>query len=82
MSTADGTDLDIECTQLYSLQLEEKVLDLKAELEQQLAEGLCDGGPGVAQVSAASKAFASLGSQVQNERFFFTEHLKIVSLVK
>ena len=62
MSTDDGSDLDIECTQLYSLQLEDKLADVTQELEEELQGGLCE--EGAAYIIGSSKAFASLGSQV------------------
>ena len=62
MSTHDGSSLDIECIQQYSLQLEIKLTSLTVELEELLSNGMCE--EGTAYVAGSSKAFASLGNQV------------------
>ena len=62
MSTDDGSNLDIDCTQLYSLQLEDKLNDLTIDLEQEIDGGLCD--EGAAAIEGSSKVFAALGNQV------------------
>ena len=61
MSTDDGSSLDIDCVQLYSLQLEDKLTDLQTDLEAALEEGLCEDGDVV--VSGSTKIFSALGNQ-------------------
>ena len=62
MSTEDGSNLDIDCIQLYSLQLEDKLRDLTAALEAELEQGLCD--EGIALMGGYSKVFSAIGNQV------------------
>ena len=64
MSTQDASDLDIECTQLYSLQIEDMLTRLTADLGEELAHGMCEAD--AAYVAGSSRAFASLGSQVNH----------------
>ena len=62
MSTADGSNLDMECTQLYSLQLEDKITDLTTELVAELEQGMCDEGDAV--MAGSSKVFSAIANQV------------------
>ena len=64
MSTEDGSNLDIDCTQLYSLQLEEKITTLTSDLQEELDGGLCD--EDTALIAGSSKVFSAIGNQVRN----------------